>query len=107
MSRIYKLDFTLLLGLLLCATSRVVWAESGMLVVHVKDVQQRPIGGLQIGVEGDGGSSITEDDGKARIPLAKQNQRKELGVLADFEVPTGQRFRNGIALGPQSPDPIV
>jgi hypothetical protein len=41
----------MLIVALLCAASGVLWAESGVLIVHVKDVQQRPISGVQIGVE--------------------------------------------------------
>jgi hypothetical protein len=62
----------------LCVTSGAVWAESGVLVVHVKDVHRHPIAGMQIGVEGDGGSATTGDDGKARIALAKQTKEKSL-----------------------------
>lgn len=44
--------------------------------MHVKDVQRRPVADIQIGVEGDGGSTTTGDDGKGRIPLAKQTKEK-------------------------------
>ncbi len=67
MRRLCRLHFALLLGALLCGASGVLWAESGVLVVHVEDVQRHPISGVQIGIEGDGGSAFTGDDGKARI----------------------------------------
>jgi hypothetical protein len=76
MQRLSRRALALLLGILLCLTSAVTWAETGILAVHIKDVQRRPISGVQIGVEGDGGSAITGDDGKARIPLAKQTKEK-------------------------------
>ena len=60
----------------LCLASPVAWAENGVLVVHVRDVQQRPVAGLQIGVEGDGGSAITDPKGRARIKLAPQTREK-------------------------------
>ena len=63
-----------------------------MLVVHVEDVQRRPISGVQIGVEGDGGSSITGDDGKARIPLAKQTKEKSWVFLQILRSPPRKDF---------------
>jgi tetratricopeptide (TPR) repeat protein len=67
-------------------------AESGILVVHVKDVQNRPIAGIQIGVTGDGGSATTGDDGKARIPLAKQTKENDLVTLQIMKSPPGKDF---------------
>ena len=60
----------------LCLACPIAWAETGILVLHVKDVQQRPVAGLQIGVEGDGGSGTTDSKGKARIKLAPQTTVK-------------------------------
>ena len=60
----------------LCLACPIVWAESGYLVLHVKDVQQHPVAGVQIGVEGDGGSATTDPKGKARIKLAPQTKEK-------------------------------
>jgi len=87
-----KLDFALLLSTLLCATSLATRAESGILVVHVKDVQERPIAGLQIGVKGDGGSATTGDDGKARIPLAKETKENDWVSLQILHSPPGKDF---------------
>jgi tetratricopeptide (TPR) repeat protein len=92
MHSLYRPNFALLLVALLCATSVVTWAEAGVLVVHVKDVQRRPISGLQIGVEGDGGSSITGDDGKARIQLAKQTKEKSWVSLQILKSPRHKDF---------------
>jgi tetratricopeptide (TPR) repeat protein len=85
-----QLRFALLLGALLCATGLVTLAETGFLVVHVKDVQERPIAGLQIGVKGDGGSAITGDDGKARIQLAKQTKENDWVSLQILKSPPGK-----------------
>ena len=82
----------LLLGTLLCATSLTMLAESGILVVHVKDVQENAIAGLQIGVKGDGGSAITGDDGKARIQLAKQTKENDWVSLQILHSPPGKDF---------------
>jgi tetratricopeptide (TPR) repeat protein len=92
MPRLSKLDFALLLSTLLCATSVATLAESGILVVHVKDVQERPIAGLQIGVKGDGGSATTGDDGKARIALAKQTKENDWVSLQILHSPPGKDF---------------
>jgi tetratricopeptide (TPR) repeat protein len=90
--RLCRLKFALLLGALLCAASGVVWAESGVLVVHVEDVQRRPISGVQIGAEGDGGSQTTGDDGKARIPLAKETKEKSWISLQILKSPPHNDF---------------
>ena len=82
----------LILSTLLCAASLASRAESGILVVHVKDVQERPIAGLQIGVKGDGGSATTGDDGKARIPLAKQTKENDWVSLQILHSPPGKDF---------------
>ncbi|MGA2964596.1 MAG: tetratricopeptide repeat protein [Terriglobales bacterium] len=92
MRRLLRLNFVLLLGALLCAASGVLWAESGVLVVHVKDVQRHPISGVQIGVEGDGGSSVTGDDGKARIALAKDTKEKSWVTLQILKSPPAKDF---------------
>ena len=90
--RFCRLDFTLLLGALLCAVNGVAWGESGILVLHVKDVQRHPILDIQIGVEGDGGSAITSDDGKARISLAKQTKEKSWVSLQILKSPHSKDF---------------
>src|SRR5260370_41943504 len=70
------LHVTFLIGFWVCQTSPLLWAESGVLVIHVEDVRGRPVGGMQIGTKGDGGSKTTGGDGKARIPLAKGTKEK-------------------------------
>jgi len=56
--------------LLIAITSLFASAEQGILTVHVKDVQGRPVQGLEIGTEGDGSSAITDRAGVARLRLA-------------------------------------
>jgi tetratricopeptide (TPR) repeat protein len=92
MRRLCRLNCALLLGALLCTACGVVWAESGVLVVHVEDVQRHPIGGVQIGTEGDGGSAITGDDGKARIPLARETKEKSWISLQILRSPPHKDF---------------
>ncbi|MFZ0311107.1 MAG: tetratricopeptide repeat protein, partial [Candidatus Korobacteraceae bacterium] len=74
----------------LCLACPIGWAETGILVVHVKDVQRRPVAGLEIGVEGDGGSAITDSSGKARIRLAAQTREKSCVPLQIVASPRSQ-----------------
>ena len=68
----------------------LAWAETGILVVHVKDVKRHPVAGLKIGVEGDGGSAFTGEDGRARIPLAIQTKAKSSVTLQIVKSPPGK-----------------
>ena len=70
--------------------ANAVWAESGILVVNVQDVHMRSVGGVEIGVEGDGGSGVTDDHGKARIRLAAQNKQKDWVTLQIMKSPPGR-----------------
>jgi hypothetical protein len=67
-----------------------LWAETGVLVVNVQDEHRQPIFGVQIGVEGDGGSAVTDDHGKARIRLAPQNKQKDWVSLEILKSPPGK-----------------
>ena len=60
-----------LLCLILTLLAFSTAAEQGILVVQVADPAGRPIGGIQIGLKGDGSLARTGDDGKARIVLAR------------------------------------
>src|SRR5262249_37824269 len=79
-----------LLSTFLCSTHVLAWGEQGILVVHAQDLQGRPVSGLQIGVEGDGGSVFTNDDGKARIPLAKNTRENTWVTLQILKSPRGR-----------------
>src|ERR1700733_11541792 len=63
--------------------------EIGVLMVHVKDVQQHPVHGLEIGVTGNGGTSVTGADGKARIPLAKDTKANSMVSIQIVKSPSG------------------
>ena len=71
-------------------SSGFLWAEAGILVVNVQDVSKHPVSGLEIGVEGDGGSAVTNDHGKARIRLAAQNKQKDWVSLQVLKSPPGK-----------------
>ena len=65
----------LLIILSLCLACPIAWAETGFLVLHVKDVQRHPIIGLEIqeiGVDREARSAATDQKGTARIRLAPQ-----------------------------------
>src|ERR1035438_4638415 len=74
----------------LCLVCPAAWAETGVLVVHIKDVQQNPVAGLQIGVEVDGGSATTDSNGEARIKLAPQTKEKSWVSLQIVKSPPGK-----------------
>ena len=62
-----------LLSVALC--SAVAWAEQGVLVLHVKDPQGKPLAGVQLATEGDGSpSGLTDRAGKTRLRLAPQTR---------------------------------
>jgi tetratricopeptide (TPR) repeat protein len=59
-------------------------AEQGILVVHVRDVKDRPLAGVEIATEGDGGKGTSDPVGKVRIRLAPQTlpgQRVTLQIV--------------------------
>lgn len=62
--------------LFLTAAPAPLDGETGVLVVHLMDVQRRPINGAAIGVEGDGATALTAVDGKARIRLAPDTKER-------------------------------
>ena len=59
-------------------------------MVDVQDEHRQPIFGVQIGVEGDGGSAVTDDHGKARIHLSPQNKQKDWVSLEILKSPPGK-----------------
>jgi tetratricopeptide (TPR) repeat protein len=90
MTRWYWFSFVCVVSLWQCLSAGTLWAEAGILVVNVQDVHKHPVRGVQIGVEGDGGSAITDDHGKARIPLAAQNKQKDWVSLQILKSPPGK-----------------
>jgi hypothetical protein len=99
-----RLNLVFLMGSWFCLTSGLTWAEAGVLVVHVEDVQGRPISGLQIGVRGDGGSKVTGNDGEARIPLANQTREGHPVSLQILSSPPGKDF---VMISPWDRETIV
>ncbi len=73
------LFFIIIISAWLCLAYPIAWAETGFLVLHVRNMQRRPIIGLQIQeipVEGEGRSAITDQNGKARIRLGPGKRRR-------------------------------
>ena len=82
--------FVLILALCVYVGVALVWSETGSLVVLVQDAQKRPVRGVEIGVEGSGGSKVTGDDGKALLPLAKDNNENDWVSLQILHSPPGK-----------------
>ncbi len=79
---------------LLCLACPIAWAETGFLVLHVRNVQQRPIIGLQIQEipvqgESEARSAITDQNGKARTRLAPQTTENSWVSLQILKSPPG------------------
>jgi tetratricopeptide (TPR) repeat protein len=76
-----------------CLPGSIASAETGILVVHVEDVQRRPIVGLQIALEGEGGSpAFTQDRGTARVGLAKDTKSNTWVSLQILKSPVGKDY---------------
>src|SRR5271157_815653 len=69
--------FVLLLAFCVHVGVALVWSETGKLLVLVQDAEKRPVKGVEIGVEGGGGSKVTGDDGKALLPLTKDTNEND------------------------------
>lgn len=67
-------------------------AETATLIVAVKDMNDRPVFHLTIGVEGDGTSDETDRGGKARIHLAPQDRPGEWVTLNVLRSPAGKNL---------------
>ena len=92
MDMLRRIRFLPATSLLIALGSSLIWAEAGILVVHVEDTQHHPIRGVQIGVLGNGGTAVTLDDGKARIALAPQTKEKSWVSLQILQTPPGKDF---------------
>jgi tetratricopeptide (TPR) repeat protein len=79
-----------LIGLMLAAA--YASAETGYVTVEVQDAQRRPLRGVDIGVEGIGGSRLSGDDGKAQLPLAKNAAPSDWITLQILHSPAGKDF---------------
>ena len=74
----------------LCLLTASASAETGILVLHVDDVHDHPVAGVNIAVKGDGGNGISDKDGKIRIQLAPQTQPKDWVTLQVVDSPPGK-----------------
>jgi tetratricopeptide (TPR) repeat protein len=92
MKRRRLVDSVFLLSTSLCLTCGVSWAETGVLVLHLKDVQQHAVSGLQIGTEEQSSSDITNDNGIARIVLARDTKEGSWVSLQILKSPPGKDF---------------
>src|SRR5664280_640789 len=82
--------FVLLLAFCVHGGGALVWSETGKLLVLVQDAQKRPVKGLEIGVEGAGGSKVTGDDGKTLLPLTKDTNENDWVSLQILHSPPGK-----------------
>ena len=67
-----------------------VWAEHGFVLVQVQDTQHRPVRGVEIGIEGLGGSKLTGDDGKAKLSIGTAAKEGDWISLAVLHSPPGK-----------------
>jgi hypothetical protein len=97
-----------LLTFFVLTTSLCALAETGVLVVHVEDTQRRPVVGLQIALDGDGGPpAFTADRGTARIQLAKDTKANTWVSLQILKSPAGKDYVMGLPVGLPCPGAIV
>jgi hypothetical protein len=67
-------------------------AERGFVLVQVQDTKHLPVPRLEIGIEGMGGSKITDDDGKAQLPVGNATKEADWLSLSILHSPAGQDF---------------
>lgn len=79
-----------LIGLMV--STAPVFAETGYITVEVQDAQRHPVRGVEIGVEGNGGSRLCGDDGKAQLPLAKSAVPSDWITLQILRSPAGKDY---------------
>jgi tetratricopeptide (TPR) repeat protein len=73
-----------------CVANGLLCAQGEILRVNVQDFHKQPIFGVQIEVEGDGGSAVTDVQGKARIRLPAPNKSKDWVSLEILKSPPGR-----------------
>ncbi len=82
--------FVLLLALCIEGGATLLWSETGKLLVLVQDLEKQPVTGVQIGIEGAGGTGTTGDDGKALLPLTKDTHENDWVSLQILHSPPGK-----------------
>src|SRR5271163_4897277 len=65
-------------------------AERGCVQVQVQDAQGHPLRGVEIEIEGIGGSKVTGDDGKAKLPVGDATTQSDWLSLAILRSPKGK-----------------
>ena len=65
-------------------------AEHGFVLVLVQDAQHHPVRGVEIGIEGIGGSKVTGDDGKAQLPVGAGTKEGDWLPLVILHSPPGR-----------------
>jgi hypothetical protein len=90
MKRLRFQRITLLLVLGVCALAQPCAAETGKLVVQVQDLQQRPIKGVEVAVDGVVDSAVTGSDGKAVLALGSSVKEGDWVSLSLLHSSTGQ-----------------
>ncbi len=66
------------------------WAEHGYVLVLVQDTHHRPIRGVEIGVEGNGDSRITDDHGAAKLAVGSATMPGDGITLKIMHSPPGR-----------------
>jgi hypothetical protein len=65
-------------------------AEHGFVLVQVQDTKHCPVRGVEIGIEGIGGSRLTGDDGKAQLPVGSDTKVGDWLSLTILHSPPGK-----------------
>lgn len=78
--------------LFLCAYTfaQLCHAEAGRVVLEVRDVQQRPQKGVNVGIEGIGSSGVTGDDGKIVLKLGRSTKEGDWVSFSILHSPPGK-----------------
>jgi tetratricopeptide (TPR) repeat protein len=71
----------------------LAWGDAGVLQVLVQDAQKHPVKGVEIGLEGSGGSRTTGDDGKVLLPLPKDTNENDWVSLQIVRSPAGKDWQ--------------
>ena len=61
-----------------------------VIVLHIADLQERPVPGVKIAIAGDGGTGTSDPNGKTRIRLASGTRAGAWVTLSIVSTPPGQ-----------------
>jgi tetratricopeptide (TPR) repeat protein len=82
--------FALVLVFCIYAGVPLVWSETGKVLVVVQDLQNKPVQGVEIGIEGAGGLGVSGDDGKVLLSLSKDTSENDYISLQIVHSPRGK-----------------